>query len=400
MKIIVHDWCGHHFTSQLARALASSPNEVLYLSFSGFQSPKGRNTNGKAEPMGFQARELNIADHFDKDNLIRRRRQQIQYGKIIADVIKKERPDIVLSANTPIEVQTAIQSAVYAVAGKSVFWVQDINAEAVERILAKKNKILGRLAGFYYRRKESQLIKKSDAVVVIAEEFREVFAGKRWGLDVSQMHVIENWANIEDIPLLDRDNPWSQKNMRTANPRIVYSGTLARKHNPDLLLELARNLEADIYLFSEGSSADYVKRQAEKEGLENMFVQPWVSVEDLPSMLSAADILFAVIEPDAGVFSVPSKVLSYFCAGKPILASIPLENLAAQNVLRERAGFVADPSDKATLIALAGQLLADAGLRAEMGRNGRSYAEKAFDIGIISGKFSEIFSNLDPKTGW
>ncbi|MDB5536871.1 MAG: hypothetical protein JWQ65_1746, partial [Devosia sp.] len=307
-----------------------------------------------------------------------------------------ERPDVVLSANAPIEVQEHLLTACRTLGAAFVFWVQDIHAEAIERIIGKKNDVLGRLVGAYYRRKEARVLRDSDGVVVIAEAFRDVLAGPRWGLDVSHMVVIENWANIADMPSLPRDNVWVQENMREGRHRVVYSGTLARKHNPGLLLELARKLDADVYLFSQGSGADLVRDAASAEGLDNVIVRPWVSVEDLPSMLAGADIALAIIEADAGVFSVPSKVLSYLAAGQPILASIPEQNLAAVTVAREGAGLVAAPGDIEALVQYARALLEQPELRARMGRAGRAYAEKAFDIDLISARFELILRNASP----
>ena len=390
MKVLMHDYTGHAFTAQLARALARRGIETVYASFEGFETPKGRVAGGEGEPDGFRAVQLSISGRFDKDNLWRRRQQQIEYAKVAAELVRSEKPDVVMSSNSPIEVQDRLMAACRDTGAGFVFWVQDIHAEAIERVLKKKNGLAGRLAGAYYRRQEARLLRDSDAVVVIAEAFRDVFGSPRWGLDVSGMHVVENWANIADIPLLPRDNEWARQNMREGRRRIVYSGTLARKHNPDLLLELARNVDADVHLFSQGSGADHVSRAAQAEGLDNMIVRPWVSVDDLPSMLAGADILFAVIETDAGVFSVPSKVLSYLAAGRPILASIPEENLAAINVRREKAGLVAAPGDTAGLIAHARALLADEALRTDMGRAGRAYAARAFDIELIAERFERI----------
>jgi len=390
MKVLMHDYTGHAFTAQLGRALAARGIETVYASFEGFETPKGRVTGGAGDPEQFRAVQVSIAGSFDKDNLIKRRQQQIEYARKAYELVLAEKPDVVMSSNSPVEVQDQLMKACRAVGAGFVFWVQDIHAEAIERILVKKNGFLGRLAGTYYRRKEADLLRRSDAVVVIAEAFRDVFASARWKLDVSDMAVIENWANIADLPQLPRDNDWARANMREGRRRIVYSGTLARKHNPDLLLELARHLDADVHLFSKGAGADYVRETAASEGLDNMIVRPWVSVDDLPAMLGGADILFAVIEADAGVFSVPSKVLSYLAAGRPILASIPPDNLAAINVQREGAGLIAAPDDSAALVAHAKKLLDDPPLRQTMGQAGRAYAERAFDIERIADQFETI----------
>ena len=58
MKIIVHDFSGHAFTAQLARALAVRGHDVLYASFGGFQTPKGKTTRREGDPASFRAREL------------------------------------------------------------------------------------------------------------------------------------------------------------------------------------------------------------------------------------------------------------------------------------------------------------------------------------------------------
>jgi glycosyltransferase involved in cell wall biosynthesis len=390
MKLLLHDYSGHAFTAQLGRTLACRGIEVVYASFEGFETPKGRVAGMAGDPASFRAVQVGISGEFDKDNLLKRHRQQLEYARRIRTLVLAEKPDGVLSANAPIEVQEQLMAVCRTLGAAFVFWVQDIHAEAIERIIGKKNGVFGRLIGAYYQRKEARVLRNSDAVVVIAEAFRDVLAGPRWGLDVADMVVIENWANIADMPVVPPDNAWVRQNMREGRRRVVYSGTLARKHNPGVLLELARHLDADAYLFAQGSGADIVRDAAAADGLDNVFVRPWVSVDDLPSMLAGADIVLAIIEADASVFSVPSKVLSYLAAGKPILASIPQENLAALNVTREGAGLVAAPGEIEALIQHAQTLLEQPELRARMGRAGRAYAEKAFDIDVIAGRFEYI----------
>ena len=80
-----------------------------------------------------------------------------------------------------------------------------------------------------------------------------------------------------------------------------------------------------------------------------LMLLPFQPYEVLPEVLASADVLIAILEPDAGVFSVPSKVLSYHCAGRPILAAIPAENLAARIIERERHRCRRRPDRRARL---------------------------------------------------
>ena len=111
-------------------------------------------------------------------------------------------------------------------------------------------------------------------------------------------------------------------------------------------------------------------------------------------MFSAADVFIAMIEEDAGIFSVPSKVLGYLCAGKPIAAAIPEKNLARRIIEREQAGVVVNPGSGASLVKAVKPLLADQDIRVRMGRNGRNYALKTFDIGPITQKFEAILADV------
>ena len=104
----------------------------------------------------------------------------------------------------------------------------------------------------------------------------------------------------------------------------------------------------------------------------------------------------ALLEADAGAFSAPSKVLSYLCAGRPILISAPLSNLAARIVEDSGAGFAVAPDDEAGFIERAKRLRNDAGLRERMASAGRAYAERHFDIAAITDRFEQLFRRIAP----
>jgi glycosyltransferase involved in cell wall biosynthesis len=398
-RLFFHDYGGHGFTAELARALAGRGHEVTYASFGAFDTPKGRVEGTDADPEDFRAITLDIGEPFDKDNLIRRQYQQIAYARVAAEAVVAERPHVVVSSNSPLEVQDHLQRACRATDAGFVFWLQDVHSVAISRILGRKSRLLGRLAGAYYQRLERRLIEDSDAVVAISQDFLGLLGARGWGIDTSHVSVIENWAPLELLRPVARDNDWSRANFRPGRRRIVYTGTLARKHNPEMLVELARQVDADVHLFSQGRGPEQVRARAAELGLDNLFVRPWVSVEDLPKVLAGADLLCAFVEKDAGAFSVPSKVLSYLAAGRPIIAAIPETNLASRTILRAGAGLVSGPGDGDAMAANARRLLADPALCERLGRAGRRYAEATFDIAAISSRFEAVLSDASHGNG-
>ena len=125
-------------------------------------------------------------------------------------------------------------------------------------------------------------------------------------------------------------------------------------------------------------------------------VLPFQPFLDMPEMLATADVLVAVLEADAGIFSVPSKVLTYHCAGKPILAAMPSGNLAARIIAKEGSGICVEPDNITGFLNAARQLRQDAALRQRCGEKARAYAERHFDIEKIADRFEEIAKRHAP----
>ena len=114
-------------------------------------------------------------------------------------------------------------------------------------------------------------------------------------------------------------------------------------------------------------------------------------IKKLNDILNTADAFLAMINEDAGEFSVPSKVLNYLCAGRPILISAPKTNLASKIIDQNNAGRSFDPDDFDGLNKFLGEIYLNKNKRLEMSKNGRNFAEKNFNIDEIAFKFKKIF---------
>lgn len=227
-----------------------------------------------------------------------------------------------------------------------------------------------------------------------------VFTG--WGIDSSRIHVVHNWAPLDDISLRPRENAWSRAHALGDGLRFVYAGTLAMKHNPALLLELARTLDGDakgqLIVVSEGAGVEWLAAQAAEQKISSLRCEGFQPFEVLPDVLGSADVLVAILEADAGVFSVPSKVLSYLCAGRPVLLAVPKENLAAKIVVESGAGLVVEPADITGFCTSARRLIESPQLRDQCGQTARRYAETHFDIRHIGDQFEVILADTQRRT--
>lgn len=392
MRIVVHDYSGHPFQVQLSRALAAAGHEVTHLYARFFQTPHGTLTRLPGDPAGFRVEALDIAEPFAKYSFVRRVRQEREYGHVVARRIAEIAPNVVLSSNMPLDPQAILQRACRARGIRFVFWLQDIYSVAIDRVMRRRLPLAGALIGLRYRLLEARLLRRSDAVVAITDDFRPLL--ERWGVRRDRITMIENWAPLDEMPLKPRDNDWAREHGLIGRKVILYAGTLGLKHDPSLLLALARRFADDpaarVVVISEGPGADWLASHRDPRLVDKLMVLPFQPFERLPEVLASADVLTAILEPDAGVYSVPSKVLTYLCAGRPIIAAMPSNNLAARVLARSGAGIVTPPGDGAAMAEAAAALLGDQERCQRLGADGRDFATQHFQIDAIARRFDPL----------
>lgn len=395
MRILVHDFGGYAFVLPLSRMLAKRGHTVLHAFCASLQTtPRGPLRSQPDDPAGFEVKGLALGAPLEKYNYVKRWQQENEYGRLAVREVETFRPDVVIAANMPLDSQRRLVRACRKRNIRFVFWLQDLIGIATHRLLRRKIPVLGEAVGRYYLRLEQSLLQQSDAVVMITEDFRSILHD--YGLSDTRLHVIENWAQLEHIPLREKGNAWAKAHDLSDKFCFVYSGTLGMKHNPDLLLQLALQFrdqeEVRVVVVSQGLGAEWLVQKKEEQGLDNLLLWGFQPFEELPDMLATADVLVAVLEPEAGAFSVPSKVLTYLCAARPVLLAMPPNNLAARIVKRIDAGVVVSPSDTAVFLAAAKGLLDDGERRAQQGQHARRYAEQTFDIETITNAFERVLN--------
>ena len=410
MRLLIHDYAGHAFPVQLSRELASRGHSVIHAFAGGLLTPRGSLQKKADDPDTLQFIEVPMDANYrrDKYRFIRRRRMEVAYGRKIAALIQEKEPEVVISGQTPTEPQLRIANTCSRLGIAFVPWIQDFYSIAVAKLAKKKLPVIGNLISWWYWHLEHKTLLQAAAVIAITEDFVPLL--RQFGVAPERIAVIPNWAPLEELPQKPRSNAWSAMQGLDDQFVFLYTGTLAMKHNPELLWQLALAFEADpnvqVVVISEGPGAEYLKEKMGEHPTSNiqhrtsnnpaanaksvLHVLPFQPFSDMPEVLATADVLVAVLEGDAGIFSVPSKVLTYQCAGKPILAAMPAGNLAARIIANEGSGICVEPDNITGFLNAARQLRQDAALRQRCGEKARAYAERHFDIQKIAYRFEEI----------
>jgi glycosyltransferase involved in cell wall biosynthesis len=396
MRVNLHDYSGHPFQVQLARCLAGRGHEVVHAYSSQYITGRGRLELTDDDPDTLRIEPITAAVPMVKYSPLGRTRFELAYADAWRRRLDDEPFDVVVACNVPLFALARMRRYFSRRQQPWVLWHQDVYslgvaAEAERRLPGQ----VARAVSEAMQRVERAQVDSADAVVAIGEPFRQQYV--EWGVRTDHVTVIPNWAPLDELTPGSRDNAWSRRlGLPTKPVRLMYAGTLGRKHNPLLLLSLldrvrAGGLDAHLVVVSEGVGADDLAAAAGNR--RDVTIVGYQPAEEFSDVLASADVMVALLEPDAARFSVPSKVLSYMSVGRPTIALVPAGNACADDV-RAAGGFVASPDESGTADAAAwlGAVTTDSRHLSTLGEKARTLAADRFDIERICTEFESILA--------
>jgi colanic acid biosynthesis glycosyl transferase WcaI len=393
MRVLVHDFSGHPFQVQLSRELARRGHDVVHSSCNAYVSGKGRLAAEPGESLEFQTVGDDIV--FDKSSFVRRLFQELRLGIDLVRHVRAVRPEVALMSNVQVPTLVVFAAAMMLIRTPWVLWHQDVYAVAVRSFAgAKLSKSFG-LVARAFEVSERWCSRRSAAVVVIAESFVPVH--RAWGT-ADKVTVIPNWAPLDEIVPCERKNDWAVENELDDTLTLLYSGTLGLKHDPALLVSLAEQVrragrDVRLVVVNEGPAVELLRREARQRSVP-ITLLPFQPYERLPEVLATGDVLVVLLDQQAGAFSVPSKTLSYLCAGRPVVGLMPAENAAADLVTRTGgAVFAPAPHELPAAATWVAELLADRPRRDEIGAAARDLAETEFAMAVCADRFEQVLAD-------
>ncbi|MGY2876267.1 colanic acid biosynthesis glycosyl transferase WcaI [Marmoricola sp. URHA0025 HA25] len=390
MRILLHDYSGHPFQVELSRELSRRGHAVTHSYCDAYTSGKGHLSAEPGETIAFDP--IGVGVVIAKMSFGKRLLQELRFGVELVRQVRRTRPDVVMASNVPIPT-LVILAAVLRLRGIPwVLWHQDVQAVAIRSFAGTKLSRSFAVVAALIGAGEKWCARRAAAVVVIADSFVDVH--RRWGT-VDKTTVIPNWAPLDEIRPVTRSNDWSHEHGLEQVRTLLYSGTLGLKHNPALLVRLARAVidagqPVQLVVVNQGPAEQVLRDEAERLEVP-LLLLPFQPYERLSDVLGSGDVLVVLLEQDAGAFSVPSKTLSYLCAGRPILGLMPAENLAATLVAKVD-GCVLAPNERSLPAAArwVGEVLADDQRALALGKAGRALAKEEFALAGCADSFEAI----------
>jgi colanic acid biosynthesis glycosyl transferase WcaI len=402
-RIQVHDFGGHPFQAELSRALAAR-GLVVEHAWSPQYGGKGALERRPGDPDTLSFRTIETPQPFEKYAPVGRLKFERSFASAWIDHLEDTKPDLVIACNVWLFALHQFSRWARRTGQPYVLWHQDVYSLALSEQLERRLPSAAGLsrpavhgASRFFTRLERDIVKSARRVVAIDDAFVREY--KTWGLDTGHVEVIPNWAPIDEIVPHERDNAWAATNLGDPNRfRLHYAGTLGAKHNPLLLVDLVealreRGVDAELTVVSEGEGAEVLAAAtaARPAIKDHVRILPFQPLEQLGQVLGSGDVLVALLEPGASKFSIPSKVLSYFAAGRPVLGIMPADNPAAVDIAGVD-GHVVEPDHDgiADSVAWLESQSKDHDRRVELGNRARELAVQRFGIEAIAKRFMSV----------
>jgi glycosyltransferase involved in cell wall biosynthesis len=204
-------------------------------------------------------------------------------------------------------------------------------------------------------RVEGYVLRRASLVGVIHETFTARVAAL--GVAPERIRVLPNWSHVA-APARPREETRRRLGWAPTDTVVLHSGNMGLKQGLEVLVETARRGPGvRVVLMGDGNQRENLRRLG--AGIPNLEFLPPAPEEDFSDVLAAADVLVVTQRASVLDMSVPSKLTSYFAAGRPVVASVADRGGTALEVRRSGAGVLVPPEDPAALLAAVRELAAD-----------------------------------------
>lgn len=230
---------------------------------------------------------------------------------------------------------------------------------------------------------ERRLLTQADGVVAIHQRFRASLAAL--GVDDDRITTIRNWTHVPTVTRRPADLAAVRRELGWRDGEIIalHAGNMGAKQGLENVVEAARRADLDgapvrFVLLGHGSRRDHL--QAVAHGVRRLqFLDP-LPTERFTDALAAADVL--VLNEAAGVaeMCVPSKLTSYFAAGRPVVAATNPLSAASAEITASRAGTTVAPGDPRALLDAVVDLRLQPDDAEAMGLRGQLFAHDVLHV--------------------
>jgi glycosyltransferase involved in cell wall biosynthesis len=242
---------------------------------------------------------------------------------------------------------------------------------------------------------ERWALRGATSVGIVADGFRRYV--ESLGVEPARIRRVRNWSRAA-APTLRRD----EMRLLLGWPRdalvCLHAGNMGAKQGLESLIEAARAAAGDprllFVLLGDGNRRDELVRRSNREALPNLRIMPLQPGDVFASALGSADILLLNQRGAVREMSLPSKLTSYFAAGRPVVAAVAADSEAAREVAHSGGGIVCAPDDPQALLAAIRRVADDPALASHLAARGQDWSREVLSKDAVMRGYEQLVASV------
>ncbi len=308
-------------------------------------------------------------------------------------LLSRIRCDTVFAVLQPLSIGPALSAICRIKKAKLVFNVQDLHPDVpIELGFIRNPGVIG-----FLRMIERFSYRHCDAVTTICQGFRNHIRSRRGAGE--SVYVVPNWIDTEAVRPQSRMTPFREElGADEKDILCLFAGTVGHISGADVVLDAAERLRGSKHIrfvfVGEGPMVPQLKERAASRGYCNVVFRGFQPRERLGEVQSSSDISLVTLKKGKGAHSVPSKVLGYMAAGRPVVASVDENSETAHQIRSADCGLVVSAQDPVALADAIGCLAVNKAARLRLGANGRSFVERELAMDHVLEKYAQVIEEV------
>ncbi len=297
-----------------AREMASAGREIILVGLT--RGPSGSEFERFGSGGSLEVRRIAIST-YDKTNYASRLLWLLKANfRLIVTVVRDARSrgsEILFTGAPPFMLFFAVL-AKYVRGARLIYRITDFYPEVIAAELGRKSLPLA-----IFERITWAMRRRVDFFQALGEDQRDLLIGG--GIAPDRIIVKRD---VSPVPVTGHERPSSPPHALAGRAILLYSGNYSVAHEVETVIEgLIRHHQVGtgrfgLWLSASGKNVAPIEQRLHRANIAVACTQP-VPLEDLPSLLAAADVHLITLRNQFSRIVLPSKVYACIASGRPIL---------------------------------------------------------------------------------
>ncbi len=231
---------------------------------------------------------------------------------------------------------------------------------------------------------EGWTLRQASQVGIISEAFRAPV--ERAGAPPGSITCLPNWSHVAEPSFNGREQRRRGLGWPDDAYVVLHAGNMGSKQYLENVLDVARlaaNQQRQLLFVLMGDGSQRPRLEAAAGSMTNVEFLGLRPADVFVDTLNAADILLVNERATVQSMSLPSKITSYFRAGRPVVAAVPTAGSTADELARSGGALLVPPEDPAALLDGIMRVLSTPELHSDLVAKGTSYVDNHLDRGTL-----------------